>query len=346
NSISELKSSIEEVWDNPLLSAHVLRQHESAIASVYDQADVPGARKRKRKRLEGSESAPGVPQLQERLDSVNLTCWGLTAESALCIRAAKNTDYNALDKLKKTGTGVLRTHSHKDVDAIISLTVYNRIPYLPSCLARSSQHAVLSTQTLDDLLRVIPCASSNLPVEKLDAEGDVSGYSIDDQGVEQHSGCLFCIEDLLYGDGRENTDYAEMLISHLQKLPEEKRPQIKTAATSTSETTFNALTLRLHQPYWLLHQGNCEHFIVVDQIRHAYSVFNFDPPAGYPLMLHLTPTLLDLCRACSKVPAVYSVVGDMRLGESPCLLCAPCWRTIGLPPKNYEDVMLIPLVKH
>ncbi|OJA13064.1 hypothetical protein AZE42_01906 [Rhizopogon vesiculosus] len=367
-SISELKSSIEEVWDSPLLSAHVLRQHESTIASVYDQADVPGTRKRKRKRLEGSESAPGVPQLQDKLDSVNLTCWGLTAESALCIRAAKNTDYNALDKLKKTGAGVLRTPSHKDVgavcssapdslrspspdapscpDAIISLTVYNRIPYLPSCLARSSQHAVLSTQTLDDLLRVIPCASSNLPVEKLDAEGDVSGYSIDDQGVEQHSGCLFCIEGLLYGDRRDNTDYAEKLMSHLQKLPEEKRPQIKAAATSTSETTFNALTLRLHQPYWLLHQGNCEHFIVLDQIRHACFVSNFDPLSGYPLMLHLTPTLLDLCRACSKVPAVYSVVGDMRLGESPCLLCAPCWRTMGLPPKNYEGMMVIPLVKH
>jgi len=70
-----------------------------------------------------------------------------------------------------------------------------------------------------------------------------------------------------------------------------------------------------------------------------------DPPSGYPLTLHLTPTLQDLCRACSKVPAVYSIVGDMRLGESPCLLCAPCWRTMG-PPKNDEGVMVVPLVNH
>jgi snRNA-activating protein complex subunit 3 len=53
------------------------------------------------------------------------------------------------------------------------------------------------------------------------------------------------------------------------------RPQITRATTSASETTFSALTLRLHQPYWLLHQGNCEHFIVVDQIRHACSVSSF-----------------------------------------------------------------------
>jgi snRNA-activating protein complex subunit 3 len=155
----------------------------------------------------------------------------LTVESALCIRAAKNSDYNALDTIKKTGSGVLRTLSHTDVgtargstpdslrspsldapsyqDAIISITVYNRIPYLPSCLTRSSQHAVLSTQTLDDLLRAIPCASSNMPMENLDAEGDVSGYSLNDHEGEQHSGCLFYIEGLVYGDGREHTDYAE-----------------------------------------------------------------------------------------------------------------------------------------
>ncbi|KAG1802777.1 snRNA-activating protein of 50kDa MW C terminal-domain-containing protein [Suillus plorans] len=363
-SISDLKSSLEQVWDNPVLSAHVLRQHESTVASVRGQADAPVPKGRKRKRHvapEGSESSPEALQLQEKLDAVNLRCWRLTMESALCMRAAKNSDYNALDAPKKMGTGVLRTLDHGDVgatrsstpdslrstspdaiscpNAVISLTVYNRISHLPSFLTRSTQHAVLSTQTLGDLLRVLPCASSNMPVEKLDAEGDVSGYNVTNQTGE-HAGCLFCIEDLIYGDGRETADYAEKLIDHIQKSPEDKRPKIKKASTSVSETTFNALTLRIHQPYWILHQGNCEHFFVIDQIRLAHAS---DPPSDYPLMLHLAPTVQDLCRACGKVPAVHSIVGDMRLGESPCLLCAPCWRTMG-PPKNNEGVMVVPLV--
>ncbi|KAG1867392.1 snRNA-activating protein of 50kDa MW C terminal-domain-containing protein [Suillus subluteus] len=380
-SISDLKSSLDQVWDNPVLSAHVRRQHESTVASVRDQADVPAPKGRKRKRdiaPEGSESTPEVLQLQEELDAVNLRCWGLAVESALCMRAAKNSDYNALDAPKKMGTGILHTLDHGDVgatrsstpdslrghspdansypNAIISLTVYNRITYLPSCLTRSSQYAVLSTQSLTDLLRVLPCASSNMPIEVLDAEGDVSGYNVTDQ-IGEHAGCLFYIEDLVYGDGRETADYAQKLIAHFHKLPEDKRPQIKTAPTSASETTFNALTLRTHQPYWILHQGNCEHFFVIDQIRHAPFRFNSikslniiyrlphasDPLSGYPLMLHLTPTVQDLCRACGKVPAVHSIVGDMRLGESPCLLCAPCWRMMG-PPKNDEGVMVVPLV--
>lgn len=48
-------------------------------------------------------------------------------------------------------------------------------------------------------------------------------------------------------------------------------------------------------------------------------------------MLQATPPLLDLCRACSKVPAIVSIVGDVRLGESPCLMCGPCWRNMGDP---------------
>ncbi|KAG2146029.1 snRNA-activating protein of 50kDa MW C terminal-domain-containing protein [Suillus bovinus] len=382
-SISDLRSSLEQVWDNPILSAHVLRQHESTVAFVRSQADTPAPKGRKRKRHdapEGSEYAQEVLQLQEKLDGVNLRCWQLTMESALCMRAAKNSDYNALDAPKKAGTGVLHTldldhgnigGTHSSTpdslrspspnaipypNAVISLTVYNRISYLPSCLTRSSQHAVLSTQTLGDLLRVLPCASSNIPMEELDAEGDISGYNVTDQTGE-HAGCLFSIEDRIYGDGGENDDYAEKLIAHFQKLPQDKRPQVKKALTSANETTFNVLTLRMHQPYWILHQSNCEHFFTIDQIRHAPFRSNpmkplniiyrlahaSDPPSGYPLTLHLAPTVQDLCRACGKVPAVHSIVGDIRLGESPCLLCGPCWRTMG-PPKNTQGVMVVPLV--
>lgn len=35
------------------------------------------------------------------------------------------------------------------------------------------------------------------------------------------------------------------------------------------------LELRLHQPYWLLHQGECEHLIVISQIRYASTFSTF-----------------------------------------------------------------------
>ena len=135
-----------------------------------------------------------------------------------------------------------------------------------------------------------------------------------------------------------------------------------TIGSKMHETTFSSLSLRLNHPYWLVHHGNCEHFLVVDQIRYVCSrhtrrlvgrpfflslLHPHDPPSGYPLTTQVTPPLLGNCRACSKVPAVYSIVGDMRLGESPCILCAPCWRNMGTPKDNEaETIMVIPLPKH
>lgn len=43
-----------------------------------------------------------------------------------------------------------------------------------------------------------------------------------------------------------------------------------TIGSKTHETPFSSLSLRLNNPYWLVHHGNCEHFLVVDQIRYVF----------------------------------------------------------------------------
>jgi snRNA-activating protein complex subunit 3 len=70
-----------------------------------------------------------------------------------------------------------------------------------------------------------------------------------------------------------------------------------------------------------------------------------DPVSGYPLTLQVTPTLIDLCRACAKVPAVWAIVGDIRLGESPCLMCGVCWGIMGEPNED-DGVVVLPLPKY
>ncbi|KAH8994890.1 hypothetical protein EDB92DRAFT_1814852 [Lactarius akahatsu] len=101
------------------------------------------------------------------------------------------------------------------------------------------------------------------------------------------------------------------------------------------------------KPTMPVHRGNCEHFLVVDQIQHVFClalvIHTFqtsrylssssllhphNPPSGYPLTTQIIPPPPPLgnCRARTKVPAVYSVAGDIRLvrlGESPCLPCTP-----------------------
>ncbi|KAL4074171.1 snRNA-activating protein of 50kDa MW C terminal-domain-containing protein [Scleroderma citrinum] len=349
-SVAELKATVENTWDNPMFSAHLSLKHEDAIFGALGQADGSAIKGRKRKRptvTDGSGDTPELRALQEQMDTIPLRCWRFGKESTLFMRTSKNSDFNVLQSIKKTGRGSLAQHTQQGSemrgisDAVLTLTVYNRIPWVQSYLARSSQHSVLASQTLGDFIRSIPCDSSEMPKEKVDAEGDFIGYHHDTVLPAEEEGCLLVIEGIAYGNGRSGAEHTGRLQSYVTKLPENKRPSINKSVTPLSQTTFNTLTLRLNQPYWMLHWGNCEHFVVVDQIRIPHPS---DAPSGYPLILHLTPTLSELCKACCKVPAVMSVVGDIRLGESPCLLCTPCWRIMG-PPQE-EGVTVVPLVKH
>lgn len=73
----------------------------------------------------------------------------------------------------------------------------------------------------------------------------------------------------------------------------------------------------------------------------------FDPHSGYPITLQQTPQMLDICRACGKSPAVWSIVNDIRLGESPSFLCAACWANMGVPDDSERDTIeIIPLLAY
>lgn len=79
DSVAELKATVEEVWDNPMLSAHLYRTHAAAVNAVHSQAGGPASKSRKRKHLpdpETVEAQPEVRALQEKLEAISLRCWG------------------------------------------------------------------------------------------------------------------------------------------------------------------------------------------------------------------------------------------------------------------------------
>jgi len=296
-------------------------------------------------------------------------------DSALFMRPPKNSDQNVLTAIKKSASLDPSLPTHSTITSpppktvLISLTVYNRLSWGHNLLSRSSQHALLASQTLGDLFEVIPCTSNDIPEERM-VDGEVVGYETPtaESAGRGSSGCVVCVEGKAYGDGMSDNDYADKLIVHFEKFPSSKRDPIEKAQTSIYDTQLSSLPLRLNQPYYLLHQGNCEHFIVVDQIRLLHpsdpSIASLPAPAPvpsaspsiadtpetapistnpFPLTLQVTPPLPPLCRACTKVPATYSIVGDIRLGESPCVLCRVCWRVMG---EGGEGVMVVPLPRY
>lgn len=131
-------------------------------------------------------------------------------DSALFMRAPKNSDQNVLTSVKKSSPNLSSSGMDSDDSsqtAIISVTVYNRLTWSHNILSRSSQHALLASQTLGDLFEVIQCTSNEIPDEHL-VDGELVGYH-SSHTTQGSTGCVVCIEDKAYGDGMSGFDYAE-----------------------------------------------------------------------------------------------------------------------------------------
>ena len=72
-------------------------------------------------------------------------------------------------------------------------------------MARSSQHAALSSQSLGDLVNCIPCVSNEMP-EEVYEDDELVGYDLNT--IHKNPGAVVLIEGVLYGDGNEEQDYA------------------------------------------------------------------------------------------------------------------------------------------
>lgn len=64
-----------------------------------------------------------------------------------------------------------------------------------------------------------------------------------------------------------------------------------------------------------------------------------DPATNYPIQALLAPRQHALCKLCSRITADLAVNGDVRLGESPYLVCASCWSEFG----GGDGVLVVPL---
>ncbi|KAH9858712.1 snRNA-activating protein of 50kDa MW C terminal-domain-containing protein [Lenzites betulinus] len=339
--VDDLRTTLEETIVNPVLMGHVTRTHESTVHAIYETAEPSSRKKRKRTTLaDPEEEHSDVAALRAELDATQLKCWPLTVHAASFIRPPRQPDHNTLLQVKKLGSAQAQPR-----DAVIHVTVYNRQSWGQRVLSRTSQHVLLSSQTLGDLYAAIPCCSKDLPIEIREGTGRISGYKEDtreeDMVLDMNAGAVMCVEGVLYGQGEVTDEYPEKVMAIASLLPEGKRP-IVDKGPPMNVTKLSSLTLRLHEPYWVLHAGSCEHFFAITNIRTRHPS---DPASGYPLTIQITPPLLDFCRVCTKVPAMYSIVGDIRLGESPYLICRPCWRWMG-DPKDDSGVLVVPLPKY
>ena len=102
--------------------------------------------------------------------------------------------------------------------AIITVTVYNKVSWSAGALARASQHVLLSSQTLGDLIDIIPCVTAR----NFSRMNEQAGH---EAAGDTDNGCVICIENVAYGDGRSAVDYARYVFLSFGDFPKFIRPK-------------------------------------------------------------------------------------------------------------------------
>ncbi|KAH6913805.1 snRNA-activating protein of 50kDa MW C terminal-domain-containing protein [Coprinopsis sp. MPI-PUGE-AT-0042] len=314
-SVTDIKLELETTWDDPSLAIYLAGQHDSSVNTLFS-ANLKAKRASKKAALSEAEVLPEeVVQLQKELERVQLKSWRTDPAASLFVRPPRNQDWNTLYHPTPSNQRISLTESEEGSEAILTLSIYNKVPWGPSYVTRVCQQVYVSSQNLSNVYDALPC------VFKAESQVEASGGTLD--GVKR--GCAIGIEGVVYGT---DASLAQQVVSHSRARNPSADTSLTAGQVPLHQVRLASLSIRLHKPYTILHRGNCEHFIVFEQIRLRHPT---DPLSGYPQLLQVTPPLPALCRACKKVPAVWSIAGDVRLGESPCLLCKPCWENMGVP---------------
>ncbi|KAG8326234.1 small nuclear RNA activating complex, polypeptide 3 [Homalodisca vitripennis] len=166
----------------------------------------------------------------------------------------------------------------------------------------SQQINVLGQQFLTALKDKIVCES-----DFQDTRGDVSEQPdapVTLRARELYESSMFYFDNTFYIDTRnnENVDYSKTI-----KEWGTKRGILFGGTKQMERTLVEDLEIRFGYPYLYLHQGCCEHVVIINDARLLTpkdSLFGFD----YPLMTKVSHKNLIHCMTCSRFPAKLCVV--------------------------------------
>uniref|UniRef100_A0A914WDT0 snRNA-activating protein complex subunit 3 n=1 Tax=Plectus sambesii TaxID=2011161 RepID=A0A914WDT0_9BILA len=236
-------------------------------------------------------------------------------------------DYKALNDNRNT----VIPKAYTPPDVILTITVmkpYNR-PLdhhevrLGRLLKADARFLVRGQQELSVLRDRIPCAS-DYALHKDVSENPQSIHPTDFSRDLHPSNFLF-FHDTFYVDSRKekSTDLSEGVREWARRRSKEIGPF---RVADMARTRFSDLRLRMGQPYLYLHQGSCEHLIVVSDIR-LMDVEDNQDVSAYPLSILQKYKKRTACYGCKMYTAKWVTYGNERLPCDPTFFCEECFRS-------------------
>ncbi|KAG8014722.1 snRNA-activating protein complex subunit 3 [Nibea albiflora] len=93
------------------------------------------------------------------------------------------------------------------------------------------------------------------------------------------------------------------------------------------DTRFMDLTIKVGFPYLYCHQGDCEHLVIITDIRLTHQSDCLDKKL-YPLLIRKDRLLTQKCAVCHVFIGRWFTTHDQFAPSDPCLFCDKCFRML------------------
>ncbi|KAF3687763.1 snRNA-activating protein complex subunit 3 [Channa argus] len=93
------------------------------------------------------------------------------------------------------------------------------------------------------------------------------------------------------------------------------------------ETRFIDLKVKVGFPYLYCHQGDCEHLVIITDVRLAHKNDCIDKSL-YPLLTHKHRIVTQKCAVCHVFIGRWFTTNDQFAPSDPCLFCDKCFRML------------------
>ncbi|KAM6972841.1 snRNA-activating protein complex subunit 3 [Aplochiton taeniatus] len=199
--------------------------------------------------------------------------------------------------------------------------------YYPAVFERSKRErphitlSMLGSHYLSDLRDAICCVSD---LQVCGEFSNVPDMAPDFISKDLYKSAFFYFEGVFYNDMRspECQDISTIVIewAKSRNLPTYTQAKME-------DTRLVDLKVKLGYPYLYCHQGDCEHLVIITDIRLSHKDDCLDKRL-YPLLTHKHRVVTKKCSVCHVYIGRWVTTNDKLAPKDPCLFCSKCFRTL------------------
>ncbi|XP_059207316.1 snRNA-activating protein complex subunit 3 [Centropristis striata] len=139
-----------------------------------------------------------------------------------------------------------------------------------------------------------------------------------------YKSAFFFFEGVFYNDMRY-PECQDISMTTIEWAKSRNFPSFSQA--KMEDTRFEDLKLKVGFPYLYCHQGDCEHLVIITDVRLSHSSDCLDKKL-YPLLIHKNRIITQKCAVCHLYIGRWFTTNDQYAPSDPCLFCDKCFRML------------------